>query len=291
MTPVLREGIVHATLLSPALESTLAAYVSQLSLTVGARSTLDADAAAVLGLPALTGAPLAWLCNPEGEAILRVIEDPQAVVGEPMFRHGWLSLEVLVGDIDTLAASLQAPFRVLGEAADLELSPAIRASQVLGPCGEMLYLTQIKAAVPPFELPMTDAVIAVPFIGVMTTPDRSASQAAWTALTGAPGWAFDTRITVLNRAYGRELGGRYPVAVVPMVGKCMVEIDEVQLPAAPATRAAGLYSLCLQLPATDNDTLIAAGWKLLAEQHQGDLQQRGLLGPAGEHVEVLSAQA
>ena len=288
MSTALRQGIVHATLLTPSLEHTLAAYVVQLSLTVSARGTLDADAAALLGLSELSGAPLAWLLNPEGEPILRVIEDPHAVVGEPMFRHGWLSLEVLVGDIDTLAAGLQPPFRVLGAPADLDLSPAIRASQVLGPCGELLYLTQIKAQVPPFELPMTEAVVAVPFIGVMSTADRAASQAAWATLTGAPGWAFDTKITVLNRAYGRELGGRYPVAVVPMVGKCMVEIDEVELPAAPAARAAGLYGLCVRLPAPDNESLSAAGWTLVHEQHAGQVHQRGLIGPAGEHVEVLS---
>jgi len=97
---------------------------------------------------------------------------------------------------------------VLGPAANLELSDAIRVAQVLGPCGELLYLTQIKAPVPPFDLPMTDATVAATFIGVMTTPDRDAWQRAWSGLLGAPGWAFDTRITVLNRAYGRPLQGR-----------------------------------------------------------------------------------
>lgn len=288
MTAAPRQGIVHATLLAPALERTLAAYVAQLSLSVGARGTLESDAARLLGLPDLAGQPLAWLLNPEGEAILRVIEDPGAGVGEPMFRHGWLSLEVLVGDVDALATGLRAPFKVLGAPADLELSPAIRASQVLGPCGELLYLTQVKAPVPPFELPMTEAVVATPFIGVMSTPDRTASQAAWAALAGAPGWAFDTRITVLNRAHGRDLAGRYPVAVVPMAGKCMVEIDEIELPPAPASRAAGLYSLCLRLPVSpDDERLRAAGWKPVAGQRDGDSRRRGLIGPAGEHVEVL----
>ena len=114
-----------------------------------------------------------------------MIEDPAAVPGEPMHRHGWLSLEILVGDVDSLAAGLEAPFTVLGPPANLELSDAIRASQVLGPCGELLYLTQIKAAVPPFDLPMTDATVAVPFIGVMSTPDREASRRAWSALLNA----------------------------------------------------------------------------------------------------------
>ena len=281
-----RPGIAYATLIATDLDAACDAYVAQLSMTVAARGSLDAGDAAVLGLPDLAGAPLAWLADGEGIPILRVIHDPRAAVSEPMFRHGWLSLEVLVGDVDGLAAGLRAPFKVLGAPADLELSAAIRAAQVLGPCGELLYLTRIKAEVPPFDLPMTEAVVAAPFIGVTTTPDRDASQRAWAALLGAQGWAFETRITVLNRAYGKSLDSRYPVAVVPMPGKCMVEIDEVELPSATATarRAAGLYSLCLQLPAVDDATLLAAGWTLARHG-----LRRGLTGPAREHVELLPA--
>lgn len=278
----LRQGIAHATLIAPRLESVVAAYTTQLAMRLHERSTLTADDAAALDLQHLAGAPLAWLANSLGEPVLRVIENPQAVVGEPMFRHGWLSLEVLVGDIDTLAAGLQAPFKVLGAAANLELSDAIRAAQVLGPCGELLYLTQIKAPVPPFDLPMTDATVASTFIGVMTTPDREASQRAWSALLGAKGWAFDTKITVLNRAYGKPLEGRYPVAVIPMPGQCMVEIDQVELPRAETTRCAGQHSLCLRLPAVDDATLRDAGWQFTAVGNR-----RSLRGPAGEHVELI----
>jgi hypothetical protein len=273
-----REGIVHATLIAPALDVVLDAYVEQLSMTVTQRGTLSTVDAVALDLSDLVGAPLAWLANSEGEPVLRVIEDPKAVIGEPMFRHGWLSLEVLVGDIDTLAAGLRTPFTVLGEAANLELSDKIRAAQVLGPCGELLYLTQIKGEVPPFELPMTDAIVASTFIGVMTTPDRDASQRAWAALLGAKGWSFNTKITVLNRAYGKPLEGQYPVAVVPMPGKCMVEIDQVELPLAAAVRHAGQYSLALRLPAVEEAALVDAGWKV---------QGSSLRGPASEHVELL----
>lgn len=278
----LRQGIAHATLIAPRLESVVAAYTTQLAMRLHERSTLTADDAAALDLHHLVGAPLAWLANSLGEPVLRVVEDPQAVVGEPMFRHGWLSLEVLVGDIDTLAAGLQAPFKVLGAAANLELSDAIRAAQVLGPCGELLYLTQIKAPVPPFDLPMTDATVASTFIGVMTTPDREASQRAWSALLGAKGWAFDTKITVLNRAYGKPLEGRYPVAVIPMPGQCMVEIDQVELPRTAVTRHAGQHSLCLRLPTVDDATLRDAGWQVTAVGNC-----RSLRGPAGEHVELI----
>lgn len=281
--PHLKRGIIHATLIAPNLQQVCDAYVAQLALQLQQRGTLQADDAAALDLEDLIGAPLAWLANSAGEPVLRVIEDACAVVAEPMFRHGWLSLEVLVGEIDSLAAALQPPFKVLGPAANLELSDAIRAAQVLGPCGELLYLTQIKAPVPPFDLPMTDATVASTFIGVMTTPDRDASQRAWSALLGAKGWAFDTKITVLNRAYGQALEGRYPVAVVPMPGQCMVEIDQVDLPDPGKLRHAGQYSLGLRLPAVDAAVLAEAGWIV---QDVGE--RRSLRGPAGEHVELLA---
>ena len=276
-------GIIHASIIAPDLAAFCAAYQAQLGMQVAAQGVLEAEQAAILALPELAGAPQAWLANSAGVPVLRVIEDPQAAVAEPMFRHGWLSLEILVGDIDTLAAGLQPPFRVLGPAANLELSDAIRAAQVLGPAGELLYLTQVKAPVPPFDLPMTQDTVAATFIGVMTTPDRSASQTAWAALLGAPGWAFDTKITVLNRAYGKPLEGRYPVAVVPMPGQCMVEIDQVKLAPASGQRHAGVHSLALRLPAGDPAQLQQAGWR-----SAGDAGQQGWFGPAGEHVQLLA---
>lgn len=287
-----RQGILHATLITPDLQTTCSAYLAQLGLEVCQRGELDAGTAQLLGLDELHGHGVAWLANESGEPILRLIEDTQAVPREPMFHHGWLALEVLVGDVDQLAAGLHAPFRVLGPPADLELSSAIRATQVLGPCGELLYLTQIKAAVPPFDLPMSDAQVSRPFIGVMSTPDRAASQAAWSALAGHAGWKFDTRITVLNRALGKPLEGQYPVAVVPLAGQCMVEIDEVVLASTPALeRRAGLHSIAWQLPVTANAA--RPHWKVVGATDagvSGDARV-GLRGPAGEHVELLQDRA
>ena len=76
-----RQGIVHATLVASDLAVTCDAYLAQLSLTLATQSTLGDEDAAVLGLPDLAGAPMAWLANAAGEPVLRVIEDPRAQEG------------------------------------------------------------------------------------------------------------------------------------------------------------------------------------------------------------------
>src|SRR5690606_12250765 len=88
-TPM-KSGILHATLIAPQLPPVVEAYAAQLSMREHTRGSLAADDAAALDLPDLAGAPFVWLANSLGEPVLRVIEDPQAVISEPMFRHGWL---------------------------------------------------------------------------------------------------------------------------------------------------------------------------------------------------------
>ncbi|MFT3754400.1 MAG: hypothetical protein QM769_00385 [Pseudoxanthomonas sp.] len=275
-------GIVHATLLTTDIAAASTAYVEQLGMQHGRREHLSDADAACLDLSDLALHPVQWLVNADGLEILRLIEDPAAAPAQPMFHHGWMSLEVLVGDIDALAARLRTPFEVLGAPANLDFSDAIRAAQVLGPCGELLYLTQVKAPVPPFDLPLTDAEVAFSFIGVIATPSRDASHAAWKTLAGASGWSMETRITVLNRAHGKPMEDRYSIAVVPMPGQCMVEIDQVELTdAAPTKRRAGLHSLALRLPEIAPDKLIQAGWLAI------DANGHSWRGIAGEHVELL----
>ena len=117
-------------------------------------------------------------------------------------------------DVDALAAALvPGHFDIVGAPADLELSPAIRAMQLVGPAGEMLYLTQVKAPVPPFALPLSRELppaqaIGPLFIAVLSTPSREAVLRAIAPLSPLSTLCFDTKVTVLNRALGRALEAR-----------------------------------------------------------------------------------
>ena len=279
--------VASATILAPDFDAALASYARALHLRPAARGTLAPDLAAHLDLRALAGARMAWLGPPDAPW-LRVIEAPQAVPAVPMRRHGWLSLEVLVGDVDALAAALPPDWTVLGPPADLDVSPHIRACQALGPCGEMYYLTEVKAPVPPFELPQTRALVDRPFIVVLSTPDRARTQAAWEALAGRSAWAFDTRITVLNRELGRPLGERYPVAVIQFRERCLIEIDEVALPPADA----GALPAGTWLDSLERDALDDAGPGLGPASRfdgtgYGGARAALWRGPCGDRVELI----
>jgi hypothetical protein len=281
-------GRIHsATVLAHSLELACASYTRALHLHIGHFGRLAADLAEHLDLVELAGHRMAWLGPPEAPW-LRVIEAPGLPRVLPMRRHGWLALEVLVGKVDALAASLPQDWRMLGPPADLDVSPHIRACQVLGPCGEMHYLTQVRAPVPPFELPQTTALVERPFIVVLTTPDRARTQAAWEQLAGRAAMAFETRVTVLNRELDRPLAQRYPVAVLQLRDRCLVEIDEVELPGA---EPAGL-TLGTHLVSIECDSLQRALEGLGAPQAMpgpGYDGARSALwrGPSGERVELI----
>jgi hypothetical protein len=223
----------HATVIVADFKPLLQAYAA-LGLAaseVGHISTLQAQA---WGQPQLAGHATVFLAaSAHAAPLLRLIEVPGTPARPTRFSHGWLALEVLVRDVDSLAAALPgAGFEVVGPPADLDVSPNIRAMQVVGPAGEMLYLTQVRAPVPPFDIPLSaqlpvDQPLGAIFIAVLSTPSREAVVRACEPLGSGAVLRFDTKVTVLNRALGHAVDKRWPVATVQWAGQCLFEVDEV----------------------------------------------------------------
>ncbi len=224
----------QATLIVSEFGAMAGAYAA-LGLVPQHEGVILAEQARAWGFDALGGLRCITLARGDAGGVqLRLIERPGAQARPTRFSHGWLALEILVRDVDALAAPAQAAgFELAGAPADLDVSPAIRAMQLIGPAGEMLYLTQVKAPVPPFELPMSQQIPAHAqldrlFIAVLSTPSRAATLAACERLAPKAVLQFETRISVLNRALGRPLETRWPVATLQLAGQCLFEIDEVQ---------------------------------------------------------------
>lgn len=280
--------IASATVITSDFDAALASYRLALGAEADMPETLDSALAVHLALEELAGNRTAWLST-GGTSWLRVVEAPDAVPGPSTQLHGWLSLEVLVANVDALAASLPSAWRVLRPPADLDVSPAIRACQVLGPSGELYYFTQVRAEVPPFELPRTSMRVDRPFIVVLSTPDRGRTQAAWEALAGRTAWAFDTRITVLSQALGQPLDSGYPVAVLQLRDRCLIEIDEVAPAQArqPGVRYAGVHLVSIECDSLDG-TITGLG-RVSRPPGSGYQGRRAAMwqGPFGERVELI----
>lgn len=232
--------LLHATLIAADSAPLQQAYAA-LGLHVQSAGVVSAEQAAAWQQPQWAGCTWTMLGAAGAPPLLRLLQVPGARPRPTRYSRGWLALEVLVRDVDALRApAAAAGFEVIGEPADLDVSPSIRAMQLIGPAGEMLYLTQVKAPVPPFELPLSTAIpnernLDRLFIAVLSTPSREATVAACAAHAPAAVLRFETKITVLNRAFGRELTATWPVATLQWAGATLFEVDEVLQPTVTAT--------------------------------------------------------
>lgn len=264
MTSARLGPLLAATVITTDLDESHHAYVERLGLIEMDAGYVSAAYAAAAGEPSLVGARQSWLGSAaQPQPWLRLIEYRDATMRDALATHGWLALEINVADVDALARKLEgSPFRVLGAPADLDVSDAIRATQVQGLSGEVLYLTQIKRAVPAFELPLTDADIDRIFIAVLSTPDRAATLAHYAALSGNDGLCFDTRLGVVNRAIGTDAESRHPVATLQLRGQSLIEIDQVAAhrPADEAL-AAGVFSVRFGLDGFALDATSASAYQ------------------------------
>lgn len=246
MSDVCNCGLLrHATLIVADAQLMVQAYAA-LGLVVVERSVLGDEQAQAWGQAQLAGLGVTWLAPVGAAPLLRLIELPGTLPRPTRFSHGWLALELLVRDVDALAPRLaDSGFRIVGAPADLAFSPSIRAMQVTGPAGEMLYLTQVKLPVPPFELPLSADLPATQdlgalFIAVMSVPSRAALLQACAAMAPRSTLQFDTKVTVLNQALARPSDHVWPVATLQWHGASLFEIDEVIDPAVTTPPAGQL---------------------------------------------------
>ena len=220
--------VLTSTLNTSDYEGCLSAWCNYLAQKVHLETRLSAVESESWSASHLTGSRVAWLENDLGEPWLRIIEDPSAKSFEPFSCYGWLSLEICVEDVDAIYQDLRdSPFKIIGPPADLDISPDIRAMQVIGPANEILYLTQIKAHVPGFELPFARCRVDRLFIPVLAAENRENALKFYTSFPQTNGMLFETKITVLNRYLAFPANHRHPLATIQISGQNLIEIDQV----------------------------------------------------------------
>jgi hypothetical protein len=238
-------SLAGATIVTPDLDAAIAAYRDYLGY-AGASPVLVGEALAdAWGAPGAAGARMAVLRPESDEArFIRLVEGAPALDFKPLASLGWTAIEIVVQDLDTLAERLaDSPFRIIGPPAvlDFDFTDAIRAMQVVGPGGEILYLTQIDGVIPGFDLPEAKTAVGRLFIMVLATAGI-ADAAAFYAGRGCPvGPEIAARIAILSSAYGLPADHRHALATIALQDRSLIEVDA--FPAAVTARQSSAVGL------------------------------------------------
>jgi hypothetical protein len=222
------DHIESALIVVPDLDAAIAAYSSAFEYRVIGRGEFSPSLALDYGQKSLSGAPCARVGHDSRQS-LQLVESKSAAHRAEFDAYGWLALEILVRDVDETAANLPKAFRVLEPPKNLDFTDAIRAMQVVGPGDEILYLTQVKRAVPGFNLPLSaslDKAAAGVFIAVQAVQDRALASAFYQGLGGCERMLFEARLSALNGAHNLPTESKHRLATVAFASNFMLELDE-----------------------------------------------------------------
>jgi catechol 2,3-dioxygenase-like lactoylglutathione lyase family enzyme len=231
------KALAGATLVTPDLEAAIAAYDRYLGYRGAAAEPVGGERAAAWGAPAAADALMATLYPESGEdRFLRLIEGRPAPGYRPMGSLGWNAVELVVQDLDGLAARLSdSPFEIIGPPAvlDFDFTDKIRAMQVVGPGGEVLYLTQIDAEIPGFDLPAANSFVGLPFIMVLGGGAIAETAAPYAGLGRPVGPTIEARVEVLSRAHAIDPAFRHSLATIALDDRSLIEVDAFPETATP----------------------------------------------------------
>jgi len=289
--------VLAGTVVVENLDNAIEIYTRCLMMKVAMRGAFPEQIALAWDKPNLAGKRYCVLESQSGSKWLRFIELAESRPAKPISDLGWMALEVLVENVYELASTLKkgTDFRFIGEAAPLDVSPAISACQVVGPSGEVLYLTSISEPVPPFELPIASASVDTLFIPVLAVPNRTEAMCFYEGLAQSKPLAFDTKVTVVNRALERDIQQKLPVCTVQLDGNSLIEIDEVsELPQRQPldqglVNGVALVSFEVQSFEVAKSSAIGEPYSV-SDAFYLEREAQLFRGPSGELIELVLAQ-
>ncbi|MEQ8246306.1 MAG: hypothetical protein RID42_01360 [Alphaproteobacteria bacterium] len=227
---------------------------------------------------------------------LRFVEGLLPETYRPLRTFGWAAVEIVVADVDGLARSLAgSPFVTVSPPADLAFGDgALRAMTVRGPAQEILIFTQIRRALPGYDLPIATDPVDRPFIAVAAAEDLGKVRAFYRDKFQRPaGPEVATPIRGVNDAFDLEPTERHQMTTIALPGESYIEID--QYPEMTAKRRGvrgylvpGIAMATFETPGVDDLPLY---W--LGEPSRFDIAPYGgrrqvtCYGAAGELIELI----
>jgi hypothetical protein len=289
MTDTVLGRLRAATLVCPDFALATHAYREYLGYRLADEGVIDAALAEAWRAPAVAGARFEWLVPASGADVgIRLVEGRGAPFA-PYSSWGWNALEIAVADCDRAVARLaDGPFRVVGPPADLGFSDgALRAGQVVGPAGEVLYLTQIRRQVPGFALPAAQCLVDQPFIVILHAPDAGVAIEEYRRRFGNPGSpTFQFPVDFMAEFQGLPKDHPYTLGTVALDGAGYFEIDSAPShigarPVADGALPPGIAMVTVETPAAHDGARVAGAL------YAGSTVKR-IDGVAGEWLELIA---
>jgi hypothetical protein len=232
-------GIREVTYTLPDIDLIETTYTRWLRYRVVSRGNVTADEAHAWSTPAMAGRRFVTLAPASGEVVtLRFIEAPDAR-WHSLRSHGWNVSEIVVQDVDGLAAQLRSsPFKIIGEPTSLTRFPMIRAMQVIGPANECLYFTQVGDG-SGLDLAQAQSYVGRVFIVVAGGPDLPALFRTYERFANDIDPPVSTPVRVISIANELPLDTLHAHGLVKIGRGSLIELDAYPAVTQPRHTPAG----------------------------------------------------
>ncbi|NJD30289.1 MAG: hypothetical protein FIB04_00165 [Gammaproteobacteria bacterium] len=290
-------AIVAVTLVVPDVEAVERAYRRELGYETVERGRLAEGTTATWGAAGLTGRSYIVMKPASGEPVYLRVVKAEAAPRPALKTLGWNATEILVEDPYELSRRFErSPFRVIGPPAPLDVNPAVVAMQALGPAGELFYFTRIPPGKSKFNLGSATSFVDRVFIVVLGVHDIRKTLDFYAGTFGLsvtdPGLSH---IGVLAQAWGLSPEQTFPLAIVRLPERFLVEVDEYPAeasspPVATGEMPAGMALVSFAIPSLEplKDRLVAAPRVLQGLPYSG--RRVGVMrGPSGELMELIES--
>ncbi len=268
--------IVGVTLNTPDLAASEQAYVRDLGYRVADRGRITGVRALAWDCPAAAGARFVTLQPAVGDDFeFRLVEARGANSYRAFSTFGWSAAELIVQDVDEMAGKLQgSAFELLGPPQDLSFTDAIRAMQVRGPAGEILYLTQFKRQLDALPAPLARCQVDRVFIVIVAGPSLDDLLGFYCSRFDVPApQRMQSRVKAMSEAFGLSPEYRHEIAALALRDRCYIEADQMPAAARPPESPEG------HLP---------PGIAMVSFAGPGGGDAGCIRGPAGEIIEILA---
>jgi catechol 2,3-dioxygenase-like lactoylglutathione lyase family enzyme len=294
--------ILGATVLVRDADASAALYRRYLGYVRETGGTVSQELAAAWGAPAMAGRAYVWMRPESGEpGWLRFVEGEAPAAYRPLASTGWAAIEIVVQDTPALARRLAAPgspFAVIGEPRPLRSYPDIVAMQVIGPDGEVLYLTNVPRGGGQHDIPSARCFVDRIFIVVLAVPDFAANLADHKARFGLTQVSDHARsINFQGPTWGMAMPdfAQLKMATLQLAGKSVIQVDQYtagapRRPATPGQLPAGFAMASFAVPSLGphRDRLVGPITRP-DEAPYGGRESGVVRAPGGELLELVAA--